>query len=847
MRRLLAVVTFALVCSPAWAGAEPPRLEPKRAGAKPLDPRLGRGDLSDAFVESVDSDRASAASRDDSLMPDLRDPGSPDGTVMGSPGSRERRPNSFWSPLSNRLINEPLSDLSPFATQCEAAVLPVGDDSVLAVYFDSGSVVDGSGRLTGWSLSLDGGATFEDRGAIGSHPSRLVDQAGGVLARDPFSARVYLATLGPTYPRTVLVYRTNDPVTGFQPPVAAYELYYDLFMDRPWITVDGFPGPGNGNVYVLSRNWDFWMFPGMRFSTSTDGGSTFASTANQVIGFQSGEGPSLTVAPDHTVHAFWFVDGQYPAIVTRRTSDFGATFAPAVVVSPVSLEPFQAGLGLEISAKPHPQAVASSAESGRIVVVFADDAPGVDHADVYYSESFDGGQTWTGRERVHADSGTNDQFSPTIAMTPDGARVLFTWYDRRRDPQNWEIGLWGRIAEVESTGLEFGHEFPIATESSPPVYRQDPLLSPGNFMGEFGQSSADAEYFYVAWTDTRLGDTFHRNQPDVRFAKIPVEGPGAVLTTSGATFRTGSCTTENDAPEPGESVSYSFCLENIGSASTEELTATLLAARGVTSPGPPQILAPIEPHGNPRCLDFSFTVDPTASCGGEMAASIALSSASARLALLEFPIRVGDSGTATYGPFENPEPITIPEGQVSIPYPSEILVSGVPAGAGDLSLALRGFSHPFSPRDIDMMLTSPSGASFVFLSFIGGFEPASTDLLMRDDAISRVPLEGPLSDGTFQATNYGCCDYMPPPAPTWPNPQARPAGLETFSSTFGGGDPNGIWELYAKDRIGWGGGSVDGGWTLEFRAAAYACRCEGPYFAGDFEVGDTSQWTVTRH
>jgi len=45
---------------------------------------------------------------------------------------------------------------------------------------------------------------------------------------------------------------------------------------------------------------------------------------------------------------------------------------------------------------------------------------------------------------------------------------------------------------------------------------------------------ADNSYFYTTWGDNRLGNAFHANQPDVRFAKIPVTGPAAALTAAGA-------------------------------------------------------------------------------------------------------------------------------------------------------------------------------------------------------------------------------------------------------------------------------------------------------------------------
>jgi hypothetical protein len=41
-------------------------------------------------------------------------------------------------------------------------------------------------------------------------------------------------------------------------------------------------------------------------------------------------------------------------------------------------------------------------------------------------------------------------------------------------------------------------------------------------MGDYDQATADNNYFYTTWGDNRNEDQWFANQPDVRFAKIPV-------------------------------------------------------------------------------------------------------------------------------------------------------------------------------------------------------------------------------------------------------------------------------------------------------------------------------------
>jgi hypothetical protein len=66
-------------------------------------------------------------------------------------------------------------------------------------------------------------------------------------------------------------------------------------------------------------------------------------------------------------------------------------------------------------------------------------------------------------------------------------------------------------------------------------------------MGDYDQAVADNSYFYTTWGDNRLGDAFFANQPDVRFAKIPVTGlqTDTVLTAAGSS---GGTLTVSPAP-----------------------------------------------------------------------------------------------------------------------------------------------------------------------------------------------------------------------------------------------------------------------------------------------------------
>jgi hypothetical protein len=89
----------------------------------------------------------------------------------------------------------------------------------------------------------------------------------------------------------------------------------------------------------------------------------------------------------------------------------------------------------------------------------------------------------------------------------------------------------------------------------------------------------------------------------------------AVINSTGPTITAESCGTPNNAFDPGELVTVTLPLQNTGGASTTNLTATLLASGGVTSPSPAQNYGALAPGSPVVNRTFTFRVDPTLTCG----------------------------------------------------------------------------------------------------------------------------------------------------------------------------------------------------------------------------------------
>jgi subtilisin-like proprotein convertase family protein len=132
--------------------------------------------------------------------------------------------------------------------------------------------------------------------------------------------------------------------------------------------------------------------------------------------------------------------------------------------------------------------------------------------------SKDGGATWTAPATVNSE-GLRDQFFPSVAITPDGKKLMFSYYSRAQDPNNMLFHRQGREGSIRATGsIGLNPSFQMGP-NTPVVIGQDPVINT-TYMGDYDQTVADATSFHNTWSDNRDGNSFHQFQPDVRYARI---------------------------------------------------------------------------------------------------------------------------------------------------------------------------------------------------------------------------------------------------------------------------------------------------------------------------------------
>ncbi len=109
--------------------------------------------------------------------------------------------------------------------------------------------------------------------------------------------------------------------------------------------------------------------------------------------------------------------------------------------------------------------------------------------------------------------------------------------------------------------------------------------------------------------------------------------------------------------DPGENITISLCLNNLGTASTGNVTAGLLATGGVTSPSSSQSYGVLAPNAAAVCRTFTFRADPSKPCGTNVTTTFAIQDGNNPATNVS---QVFGSGTPTLTFSQNFDSVTVP-------------------------------------------------------------------------------------------------------------------------------------------------------------------------------------------
>lgn len=708
--------------------------------------------------------------------------------------------------VGNVAVNNPAADLTSHDTQSTSALALGTGSNIIGAYNDSGSFTGANNHFSGFAQSVNAGAAFTDKGVLPT--STEGDGGSPVLAADQTSGTLYLATLGFITNENIQVFRSTNNGTTFQAPVNATPGFAGTadFQDKPWIAADNFAGPGQGTAYLVWRRFPFAGNGDIRITSSTDGGATWGPTQGNVVytlasATDQAQGPCVVVAPDHSVNVFWYdqTTAGVRTIKVKKSTDGGATFGSAITIATLATTGTNGDLGLNggFLTNSFPRADANPV-NGDLYAVYNDDPAGQDKASIFLRRSSDGGATWSAATLVNGDGTTMDQFHPSLAIMPDGSRVFVSWYDRRNDPSNNLIDRYAAIYTVDGSGnLTKDSEFRITTASFPPALNQDTYV-PMGYMGDYDQSTADNNYFYTAWGDNRLSDPAHTNQPDVRFAKVAVTGPGAILDWSSQSIND-SGGNNNGAVDPDECIEMSISLKNNGTGTASGISASL----STTSPEislsqTTSSYADLAPGATgTNATPFQFATSAGFSCGDRIDFLLTVSTATDGNFQVPITIYTGAAGSTLQ--FDDAPVVAIPDlGTIELP----LSVSGITTGINKVRISLQ-ITHT-RDSDLDVYLVGPDDTTVELTTDNGGTganygtncSPQSARTTFDDAAATSITLGNPSFAGTF-----------------------KPEGLLADFAGKSGTAANGTWKLRITDDSGSDTGIINC-WSLFITPAA---------------------------
>ncbi|HZG01676.1 MAG TPA: T9SS type A sorting domain-containing protein, partial [Chitinophagales bacterium] len=216
------------------------------------------------------------------------------------------------------------------------------------------------------------------------------------------------------------------------------------------------------------------------------------------------------------VHVTYFAttDDLHWALYHTLSTDGANTFGPSVKISDVYLQGFtytpmaDSIVGIQRTRMypcPHVRIDNSTGPfAGRVYAVWTAQGTTTNQGtgtDIYMSSSTDNGQTWNTAQRINNDATSNDNFYPSIDVSPNGV-VALTWYDRRDDPAN--VNTFYYMALSFDGGASFPNQYKISDSGTD--FSTVGSQTGGFGIGEYNQVVTTPHMAFPVWADARTND-----------------------------------------------------------------------------------------------------------------------------------------------------------------------------------------------------------------------------------------------------------------------------------------------------------------------------------------------------
>ncbi len=269
------------------------------------------------------------------------------------------------------------------------------------------------------------------------------------------------------------------------------------------------------------------------------------------------------------------------------------------------------------------------------------------------------------RDQVGADmftaTGQSRVFTGTVVDNTKPFRVTLAWTD----------------APGATTGAAYKNDLDLTVTVGGNTYKGNVFTGANSSTGGVADNKDNVESVFVPAGVTgnfvvSIGATNINSQGDPAgptlnqdFALVIYNASSAslpVVAAAGSALTAEGCVPANGVPDPGETVTYSLSLQNVGTADTTNLVATLQATGGVTSPSAAQTYGVLTAGGAAVARSFTFTADPALTCGATITATLQLQDGSANLGTVTYTFQAGVPVVGLSENFDGVTPPAIPAG-----------------------------------------------------------------------------------------------------------------------------------------------------------------------------------------
>ena len=370
------------------------------------------------------------------------------------------KPNEAFDETLNVRINSDTT--SEIQNEQQICINPTNPENVVAVWRDFRLGY----RRVGVGYSFDGGFTWTDDlfPATGrpwhSDPGLTYDLDGNfyavVLAYEPDGSYSGFE-----------VFKSTDGGITWGDPVIAIDGVPDVFEDKELIGCDRVSdSPYQGNLYIVWKRFDE---SNAYIIYSSDGGATWSSEI-MISDGPSLQWVVPVVGAGGVVYVPW-VGYYSDLINIDRSYDGGQSWGEDIIITEVYRSYYYLHGNIKSYSFPAMDAdISGGSYNGNLYVAYMDKLIyEYEHdCDIFFRRSTDDGETWSERLRINDDEIDNgcDQFHPWLVVDENGV-ITVMFYDRRNDPEN-NLSYDIYLTQSFDAGVTWTENHRITTESSNP-------------------------------------------------------------------------------------------------------------------------------------------------------------------------------------------------------------------------------------------------------------------------------------------------------------------------------------------------------------------------------------------